>query len=242
MISAGCFGFLRFGMLQMILKSELNAVDMITMIMGRKSSFSGEMGQMVLELVVKVICKIVEPLHSVAFLFAMIFGILIVVISIVSIIADFKFGSSDVDTFTVQEEWLERERERLERERIALERQKRELLELKNKVNKGKSPAVGIVQCVKGIATGQGLQIPADCKVIIGKSAQKANFIINDKHVSNVHCSIRYNPTNGMYTLIDHSSNGTFVKGNRLQKDTPTAFSAGTIVDIADGNNQIKLG
>ena len=101
---------------------------------------------------------------------------------------------------------------------------------------------MGVVQWIKGVAVGQGFQLPQDRKVVVGKSMQRANLVLDYPHVSNIHCSIRYNPQNNSYTVIDHSSNGTFVNGARLQKDVPMAYPAGTILSLADGRNEIKLG
>ncbi len=103
-------------------------------------------------------------------------------------------------------------------------------------------PAMGQVKCTYGVATGQGFALPEDRKVIIGKSAQNANLVINNINISNVHCSIRYNAMRNTYIIKDHSTNGTFVNGVRLPKDTPVEYPAGTILSLADGTNQVTLG
>lgn len=102
--------------------------------------------------------------------------------------------------------------------------------------------SVGQVKCIKGIVAGQGFQLPADRKVIVGKSPQNANLVINHPNVSNIHCSIRYNPNHNSYVVKDHSLNGTFVNGVRLQKNVPMEYPAGTILSLADGTNQVILG
>lgn len=104
------------------------------------------------------------------------------------------------------------------------------------------SAPVGQVKCTMGSAVGQGFRLPADRKVVIGKSPQNANMVINHPNVSNIHCSIRYNASNNSYIVKDHSMNGTFVNGVRLQKDVPMAYPAGTVLSLADGSNQITLG
>ena len=102
--------------------------------------------------------------------------------------------------------------------------------------------AMGKVQCTKGVALGQGFRLPAHSKVVIGKNPAKATLVINDSRVSNVHCSIQYNVQNNTYVVTDHSTNGTFVNGVRLQKDVPMSYPAGTILVLVDGSNEIKLG
>ena len=102
--------------------------------------------------------------------------------------------------------------------------------------------AMGKVQCTKGVAVGQGFQLPQNRKVIVGKSPQKANLVVNDQRVSNIHCSIRYNPENNTYSVIDHSTNGTYVNGVKLQKNVLMVYPAGTVLCLADGSNEITLG
>ena len=102
--------------------------------------------------------------------------------------------------------------------------------------------AMGQVMCIKGVAVGQGYSLPETSKVVVGKNRQYANLIISSPHVSNVHCSIRYKAATNSYIVKDHSSNGTYVDGVRLQKDVPLNFPAGTILQLADGSNEIKLG
>ena len=103
-------------------------------------------------------------------------------------------------------------------------------------------PVVGKVMCTKGVAFGQGFQLPVDRKVIVGKSPSKANLVINNQNVSNLHCSIRFNAAHNSYIIKDHSTNGTFVNGVRLPADTPVEYPAGTILSLADGTNEITLG
>lgn len=102
--------------------------------------------------------------------------------------------------------------------------------------------AMGQVMCIKGVATGQGFSLPETSKVVVGKNPQYANLLIQSPHVSNVHCSIRYKAATNTYIVKDHSSNGTYVNGVRLQKDVPLVFPAGTVLQLADGSNEIRLG
>lgn len=109
-------------------------------------------------------------------------------------------------------------------------------------VNKPKPPAMGQVRCIKGIASGQGFMLPEDRKVIVGKSPIKANLVITNPHISNVHCSIQYRAFSNTYIIKDHSTNGTYVNGVRLQSNVATEFPAGTTVSFAGGSDEIVLG
>ncbi len=104
------------------------------------------------------------------------------------------------------------------------------------------APAMGKVCCTKGVAVGQGFQLPSDRKVIVGKSPSRTNLTVNHPSVSNVHCSICYNPAKNTYIVKDHSTNGTFVNGSRLPKEVDVECPAGTVLVLADGVNEITLG
>lgn len=101
---------------------------------------------------------------------------------------------------------------------------------------------MGQVVCIKGVAAGQGFSLPETAKIVVGKSRQNTNMLINSPMVSNVHCSIRYKAATNTYIVKDHSTNGTYVNGARIQKDVPMSFPAGTVLQLADGSNEIKLG
>ncbi len=103
-------------------------------------------------------------------------------------------------------------------------------------------PKAGRVKCTQGVAMGQGYKLPADRKVIVGKSPQNATLVIHDPHVSNIHCSIRYRAETNSYIIKDHSTNGTFVNGIRLGKEVAVEYPAGTVLSLADGANKITLG
>lgn len=109
-------------------------------------------------------------------------------------------------------------------------------------VYKPKPPAMGQVRCIKGMASGQGLMLPEDRKIIVGKSPMKANLVITNPHISNIHCSIQYRAFSNTYIIKDHSTNGTYVNGVRLQNNIAMEFPAGTTVSLADGSDEIVLG
>ena len=144
-----------------------------------------------------------------------------------------------------RERRAQRERERREREererQAQLERERQEQLKREQEQAQA-AMRMGQVMCTKGAAEGQGFSLPEQSKVIVGKSNLNANLVINHPHVSNIHCSIRYKAATNTYVVKDHSMNGTFVNGTRMQKDVPMEFPAGTVLQLADGSNEIKLG
>ncbi len=102
---------------------------------------------------------------------------------------------------------------------------------------------LGRVRCIEGNANVPGYKFPQENKIIVGANPTRCQIVINGApHVSNIHCSIRYNAQKNTYIVKDHSSNGTFVNGARLPKDQAMEYPAGTILSLADGSNKLRLG
>jgi hypothetical protein len=104
------------------------------------------------------------------------------------------------------------------------------------------SNTMGQVRCIKGMAAGQGFRLPPNRKMVIGKNPGKATLVLNESYISNVHCTIQYNEGNNTYIVTDHSTNGTFINGIRMQKEMPTTCPAGTVLMLVNSNIEIKLG
>ena len=102
---------------------------------------------------------------------------------------------------------------------------------------------LGRVRCIEGNSNVPGYKFPEENKIIVGANPTRCQIVINGApHVSNIHCSIRYNAQRDTYIVKDHSSNGTFVNGARLPKDQAMEYPAGTILSLADGSNKLRLG
>lgn len=252
LVAAGIFGFLRFATPGMVAKS---------------SAFSELFSQIPLSesLMSSMASKMIACFYGPAFLVAMIIAILSLVWSVVCMFVggsakeevpvlvdgpgwqeprpdydpDWARKQRELEEKKRQEEIRRREEERLRREKEELERQKKELEE---KIKAQQQPQMGQVVCIKGVAAGQGFSLPETAKIVVGKSRQNTNMLINSPMVSNVHCSIRYKAATNTYIVKDHSTNGTYVNGARIQKDVPMSFPAGTVLQLADGSNEIKLG
>ena len=255
LVAAGIFGFLRFATPGMVAKS---------------SAFSELFSQIPLSesLMSSMASKMIACFYGPAFLVAMIIAFLSLVWSVVCMFVggsaqpaqppvnppvppqppidgvprydpDWAAKQRELEEKKRQEEIRRREEERLRREKEELERQKKELEE---KMKAQQQPQMGQVVCIKGVAVGQGFSLPETAKIVVGKSRQNTNMLINSPMVSNVHCSIRYKAATNTYIVKDHSTNGTYVNGARIQKDVPMSFPAGTVLQLADGSNEIKLG
>lgn len=72
--------------------------------------------------------------------------------------------------------------------------------------------AKGQLKGVSGVYAGQIIPMEDGDKIILGRSAQYCNLIVEGSKVSRKHCSIVFHKAKGTYTLEDFSSNGTFRK------------------------------
>lgn len=102
---------------------------------------------------------------------------------------------------------------------------------------------MGRVRVTRGTVVGtNGYRLPETNKIVIGKNPQKCSLILSNPHISNIHCSVRYNAGRNTYIVIDHSSNGTYVNQNRLPKDQAVEYPAGTVLLLASADTQVTLG
>ena len=101
---------------------------------------------------------------------------------------------------------------------------------------------MGVLRGIAGAIEGSGYRLPEENKMIVGSSSEKAFWVIDDPLISRYHLSIRYQAIADLYMVTDYSENGTYIDGNRLEKGMPTPVKAGTILSLANGENQILLG
>lgn len=208
------YGYCQFGLVRVSSKISVSLVSEI------EGSLAG--------LSAKYLSKIMGSFWSVSFLISFIGAILLLSMSIVCMT---KGREYEEETTEIEEDDIETETET----ETDVSDKRQAYMAPPKKVE-------GIVACIKGVAMGQGRTLPGDRKVIIGKDPRSANLCINHPHISNIHCSIRFNPENRTYIIKDHSMNGTFVNGTRLPKEMPVVYPAGTVLSLADGSTEIGLG
>lgn len=232
LLAAFLFGYLRFGLMRSIAKAAGS---------GLESVIGSEAG----DITTSIISKVLSCFYSVSFLLAFITAILILIMSIVSILTGNRTLVDDTDIYTIPPTIadLNDNPGEITGFNPFPEIPKTEKVNFEPQPPQPKAaPAMGQVKCIKGVALNSGYRLPQDRKVIVGKSPQNATLVINNQNISNIHCSIRYNAGSNTYLVKDHSLNGTFVNGNRLPKDISMEYPAGTILSLADGSNEIKLG
>jgi pSer/pThr/pTyr-binding forkhead associated (FHA) protein len=83
--------------------------------------------------------------------------------------------------------------------------------------------------------------IEFDGSIVIGRDPSVAELIIDDSNVSRMHCTITYEPKDHTYIVTDHSTNGTFIGRDRIEKGKSKIVSKGTFIIIGQSGNNFRL-
>ena len=102
---------------------------------------------------------------------------------------------------------------------------------------------IGAIEGIKGDYESSVINMKPGEKIIIGRDPTCCNIVISSekRDISRSHCSVKYDPYTDSFKVIDMSSNGTFVNGQRLPKDQETQLPAGTVLALGSGENQFRL-
>lgn len=108
-----------------------------------------------------------------------------------------------------------------------------------------KGQKTGGVTCVNGMYKGITFPISDGEEMILGTDPSCCNVVIsqNNTYISRRHCTVRYSISGDTYTVIDHSTNGTFcANGQQLMKNAPKMLKTGDIIHLGDANNSYRFG
>lgn len=156
------------------------------------------------------------------------------------------------ESMRLEEERLKAEAEEKKRkeEQLRKERREREDAYLRELERKKSNEMVTLVDdtllhcwldCLGGMYEGVEFPLEPDDFVMIGRNPSKANIVIPDETVSGFHCQVRYSVDDGCYQVVDFSSFGTFVNGDRLVKNELTNCPVGSVVQLAESENRFCL-
>lgn len=105
------------------------------------------------------------------------------------------------------------------------------------------SQTKGSLICVKGEYIGKIIRLVPEQTVIVGRSGQTADIVVNLPRVSRQHCKITYHEQEDYYEISDCSLNGTFVDGDRmLRRGDVYAVKPGTTIVFGDDRYIYRLG
>lgn len=87
----------------------------------------------------------------------------------------------------------------------------------------------------------EGCNIEFDGSIVIGRDPECSELIIDDSNVSRKHCTIIYEPKDETYIVTDHSTNGTFIGKERIEKGKSKIVPRGTFIIIGQSGNNFRL-
>lgn len=90
----------------------------------------------------------------------------------------------------------------------------------------------------------QGAEIPMNSEesITIGRDAESSNLVISDKAVSRQHCSVTYDAFRQTYSVMDHSTNGVYLRdGSRLVQGQPATLHPGDTIRIGNTDHVFQL-
>lgn len=101
------------------------------------------------------------------------------------------------------------------------------------------------LQCIRGQYQGQVMYLQGQ-ELTFGSQAASAAIVIPNPHVSHRHCSVRYNPSMGMYEVVDFSTNGVYVtvqNGNtqRIPAGSYVPCARGSVISLGSMEQQFRL-
>lgn len=101
----------------------------------------------------------------------------------------------------------------------------------------------GAFICTEGAYVGAIIRIKPEQPIRIGRDSSVADMIVNLPLVSRLHCEITYHADRREYEIIDYSSNGTFVNGDkRLLPHESYILKPETELCFGDRDTIYKLG
>lgn len=99
----------------------------------------------------------------------------------------------------------------------------------------------GTITGLSGAYAGAVIPVKNGDTVTIGRDPSVCSIVTKGEKVSRKHCTVSFNGDNGMYTVTDFSSNGTFDEaGKRLTRTAATPMAAGSVITV--GEDKFRLG
>lgn len=99
----------------------------------------------------------------------------------------------------------------------------------------------GKITFLSGELVGAAVEISPGDSIVIGKDASQVSVVVPYKYqkVSRVHCRIAFDKDNQRMCITDYSTNGTFVNGEKIEKNIAVWIKSGSTVELS--KNGFKL-
>lgn len=94
----------------------------------------------------------------------------------------------------------------------------------------------GKITFLSGELVGAAVEISPGDSIVIGKDASQVSVVVPYKYqkVSRVHCRIAFDKDNQRMCITDYSTNGTFVNGEKIEKNIAVWIESGSTVELSE--------
>ncbi|WP_075669722.1 DUF4234 domain-containing protein [Anaerostipes sp. 992a] len=99
----------------------------------------------------------------------------------------------------------------------------------------------GMIYGKKGIYKDSEIEIYDQEEIIIGRDRNQCNLILTNADISRKHCGISYRMEFRNYIVTDYSSTGLYYADGTPFPKKPVVCEKGTILKLADGENEFLL-
>lgn len=102
---------------------------------------------------------------------------------------------------------------------------------------------VGAITGVSGAYADAIFRIDHNENITIGRDPKTSQIVVDEgcELVSRTHCTVKGDAKTGSYSVTDHSTNGTFINGERLPKGVAVSVPRGSVMYIGNRDNTFKL-
>ena len=102
---------------------------------------------------------------------------------------------------------------------------------------------VGAIVGITGKYVGAIIRIQPNQKIVFGRDAGLADFVLDETAISRNHCWVQYDQFSSCYYVCDESTNGTLVNESYfLEQNRVVQLKSGDELRLADTENVFKLG
>ncbi|MCR5691354.1 MAG: FHA domain-containing protein [Eubacterium sp.] len=98
------------------------------------------------------------------------------------------------------------------------------------------------IYVLKGEYAGNFFAMDPEEEVLLGTRPDICNIVFHDNKISRRHCKIKFSQADGLYYVIDYSTNGTFLMdGTRLPMGRAQGFKLGTKICFENQHHVFQL-
>ncbi|MBE5924157.1 MAG: FHA domain-containing protein [Lachnospiraceae bacterium] len=98
-----------------------------------------------------------------------------------------------------------------------------------------------VLNCIEGEYVGVEFPLEEDSFLMLGRDSTRANIVFSNLSVSGLHCQIRYSIDDKCFQVVDFSTYGTLVNGEKIPPQDLVNCPVGSIVDLGGTGNLIRL-